>query len=166
MLGWDDLFLALSVNALKDQWDRLRLATDLAEVATRVGDWDRIAADAARFRCLRALNLAVLVAAGEVAGAFPEAVLRRARQDGRARALAAHVGASLAASDAGHEASVRDRVRLNLLVQDGVRGQLRYVGYAAARRVTERWVDPGAWTGERGSRILGRLSDPPRPPLR
>ena len=144
VLGWDDLFLTLSVNALKDQWDRLRLATDLAEVARLVEDWPAVQAQAAQFGSRRALHLAVSVVAGEVDGQFPPDLLRQSARDRRAQALADRARAFLRTSAETRVRSGRDRAHLNLTVQDGLRGQARYLGFAAVRRLTERWVDPGA----------------------
>ena len=141
-LSWDDLFLALSANALKDQWDRMRLASDIAAVAEFVADWPAVLDMAARGRILRAVHLAVLLAADVVGGAFPEFVLAQARADRRAVRLAAFVQRTMAAGVTQESMSGLDRARLNLGVQDGLRGQLRYAGYAAVRRVTERWVTP------------------------
>lgn len=143
-LGWDDLFLALSVNALKDQWDRMRLASDIGAVAECVADWPAVLRMAERGRVLRAVHLAVLLAADLVDGAFPAGVLARARADGRAVSLAAFVQRTMAAGGTQESMSGLDRARLNLGVQDGLRGQLRYSGYAAVRRATERWVTPHA----------------------
>ena len=77
VLSWGDLFLTLSVNALKDQWDRLRLATDLAEVAPFVRNWDDVSERAGRLGSLRALHMAVLIASDELGGEFPTSILLR-----------------------------------------------------------------------------------------
>lgn len=141
-LSWDDLFLALSVNALKDQWDRLRLAVDIAEVAGLVEDWPAIMSRAAQDRILRVVHLAVLVAEAGVGAVFPPAVLAEARRDRFASDLSRRVLSSLTLGHEGDVLSQPERIRLNLLVQDGMRGRLRYVGYAALRRMTERMFDP------------------------
>lgn len=140
-LGWSDLFLTLAVNALKDQWNRLRLATDFAEVAGMIDDWDGLLDRASREQCLRATRLAVLVSAAEVGAVYPAAVIAAAEGDRRAAFLARAVSERLRQS---HERGVmrnRDRVVLNVLAPDGLRGQLRYAGYAALRRATEWYVD-------------------------
>lgn len=141
-LSWEDLFLTLSVNAVKDQWSRLRLATDLAEVAPLIGDWDALTERARQEGGLRTLHLAVLVAHGIVGGSFPCDVLENARRDRTAVALADRVQSSLATVGEGRAVRWVDRVRLNLGVQDGLAGMARYMGYVAVRRVTERAVDP------------------------
>ena len=141
-LGWTDLFLTLSVNALKDQWGRLRLATDFAEVATCVEDWDELLERAAEGQCLRATHLAVLVSEREVGAAFPPHVLASAQADRRAVRLAEAASARLREA---HELRVmpsRDRALFNVLAPDGVRGQARYAWYTAVRRATEWYVDP------------------------
>ena len=141
-LSWDDLFLALSVNALKDQWDRVRLASDLAAVAEWVGDWGAVLDAAARGRVLRTVHLAVLLAAEVAGGTFPDAVLRQARRDRRAVALSAFVQQTLAAGGVHESLSGWERAKFNVGVQDGLRGQVRYTAYTALRRATERWVTP------------------------
>ena len=142
-LSWGDLFLVLCVNALKDQWNRLRLVTDVAEVARFVEDWPAVERRAERHQSLRALRLAVLLAADVVGGAFPDGVLARARSDRRAVRLARYVEETLPDGRAGEVRSGMDRVWLNLDVQDGLRGRARYVCYAAARRLTEKAFAPG-----------------------
>lgn len=140
VLSWEDTFLALAVNALKDQWDRLRLATDLAEVASMVRDWDALVERAEQNGVLRAVHLAVLIVADTVGSAFPEDIVGRARGDRKAVSLAEDAVRFVASSD---ERGVRpgyERFKLNMLVQDTLIGQLRYAGYAAVRRVTERLV--------------------------
>lgn len=141
-LSWDDLFLALSVNALKDQWDRLRLAVDIAEVAVHVEDWPSVMARADRDRILRVVHLAILVTADGLGAIFPADVLAQAQRDRNASTLSRHVLSGLMLGHEGAVPSKAERVRLNLLVQDGFRGRLRYVGYAAVRRMTERMFDP------------------------
>lgn len=142
VLSWDDLFLALSVNALKDQWDRLRLAVDLSEVAPLVTGWPDVMARAARDRVVRVVHLAILVAADELGADFPPDVLAQARQDRHAAHLSERVRSGFAGGREGVILSGTERVRLHLLAQDGLRGRLRYSGYAAVRRVTERMFDP------------------------
>lgn len=136
--SWEDSFLALSVNALKDQWDRLRLAVDIAEVAGQVEDWDYVLGVARRHRVVRALHLAVLLAHDTVGGGFPGPVLAAARNDARAAQLAHY--ARKVWRDESHAPTLLDRARLTLLVQDGLRGQLRYAGYTVVRRLTEPFV--------------------------
>lgn len=141
VLSWEDLFLALCVNALKDQWNRLRLASDLAEVGTLV-DWDVVQERATRGRCRRAVRLAVLVATDEVDAEFPEPVLADARSDKRALDLARQIRIHLRTFHEAHVLEGKDRARLNLLAQDDVRAQVRYSAYVALRRLTEWFVDP------------------------
>ena len=139
--SWEDTFVALCVNALKDQWNRLRLASDLAEVGTFV-DWGVVRERAARGRCLRAVRLAALVATDELDAEFPEAVVADARRDARAVDLSEHIRLHFQTFHLEHVLEGKDRARLNLLAQDGVRGQVRYSSYVALRRMTEWFVDP------------------------
>ena len=141
VLSWEDLFIALSVNALKDQWNRLRLASDLAEVGALV-DWSVIRDQSARGRCLRAVRLAVLVAVDEVDAAFPEDVVADARSDERAVELAEEIRLHLRSFHEAHVLDGKDRARLNLLAQDDIRARVRYSSYVAFRRLTEWFVDP------------------------
>lgn len=141
-LSWEDLFLALCVNALKDQWNRLRLASDLAEVGAFVDDWEGLERRAAEVGSLRAYRIGVLVATDEVGASFPEAVVTRARADRTAVGLAADVRAHLRTFHEERVMGSRDRARLVLQAQDGARGRARYLAYVAVRRLTERLVDP------------------------
>lgn len=141
VLSWEDLFIALCVNALKDQWNRLRLASDLAEVGTLV-DWSIVQERARRGRCRRAVRLAVLVSVDEVDAEFPEAVVADARSDARAVDLAEQVRLHFRTFHEAHVLEGKDRARLNLLAQDDIRAQIRYSSYVALRRMTEWFVDP------------------------
>ena len=141
-LGWSDLFLILCVNALKDQWDRLRLASDLAELAGHIDDWDQAEAEAVGQGSLRAFRIGVLVAADELDGDFPDDVLARARADREASTLARTIREHFPMA---HDEKVLDgseRARLMLRAQDGLRGRARYLGYVAVRRLLDRWVSP------------------------
>lgn len=138
--AWDDLYLALAVNALKDQWNRLRLATDLAETARFVPDWAALEDRARRTRCLRALHMAVLVSADAVGAEYPARVLAAARADARAARLADRVLRRLPLAHAEPVMEGRDRIRFTLLAPDGVRGQLQYLAYVGLRRVMEPLV--------------------------
>lgn len=141
-LGWDDLYLTLAVNALKDQWGRLRLASDFAEVAGMVADWSALLTRAKAGRCLRATRLAVLVSANELGAEYPPHVLEEARADWRAVRLARLVATRLREA---HERPVMpsgQRFAFNALATDGPRGQGRYLWYATVRRATQWYADP------------------------
>lgn len=142
VLDWADLFVTLSVNALKDQWNRLRLASDLVAVGKMVEDWREVEDRARHEGVARAVRLAVAVST-EIAGAgIPPPVVERARRDARVETLKGRVVPFLASS---HETPVRPglaRARFHMLAQDGLAGRARYVGYAAARRLTEGVFSP------------------------
>ncbi|MEM1115071.1 MAG: nucleotidyltransferase family protein [Bacteroidota bacterium] len=142
VLGWPDLFVALCVNALKDQWNLLRLASDVAVAGTMVDDWDLTESIARDERCLRAFRLGVLVAANEIGAAFPEAVLARARADAQAVGLADRVRAHFPVAHEEHVLEGRERAYLVLQAQDGLGGRARYLSYVALRRIAEPWVSP------------------------
>lgn len=135
--SWGDLFLALAVNALKDQWNRLRLATDLAETAPFVLDWAALLERAQRTRCLRALHVGVLVAEEAVGGEFPEPVSASARRDARAIRLARGVVDRFPTAHAEPVMSGAARMRFTLRTPDGPRGQAQYLAYVGLRRVLE-----------------------------
>lgn len=141
-LGWEDLFLALCVNALKDQWNRLRLANDIARVSYKVADWDLLGRLAKEMRCVRAFHIGILVATDEVGASFPDTVIQDARSDLKASFLSKYVRRHLRTFHEEQVMSGGDRARLVLQAQDDVQGQLRYLGYVALRRITERLVDP------------------------
>ncbi len=141
-LSWADLFLTLSVNAVKDQWNRLRLATDLAEVASHVDDWGELRARARDQGALRVLLLSVLATADLVGGAFAEPLLAEAMGDRRASALARQAAAFLRTADGGRTLLGPGRVLFNLGVHDGLTGPLRYLGFTAVRRLLQRTVAP------------------------
>ena len=141
-LSWPDLLLALCVNALKDQWMNLRLATDIAEVATCIDDWDVVMTRAKRMRSLRVVKVALLIAHHAVGADIPDRILQACRDDARAVRLASWVEGRFATYSMNDSLTGRERVRLNMNVQDGIIGRLRYIGYAGIRRVTESFIDP------------------------
>ena len=138
--SWDDLFLALAVNALKDQWNRLRLASDLAATAPFVSDWSALVDRAERTRCRRAFHVGVLVSVDAVAAEFPRGVLAEARADRRAVELAARVLGRFPTAHAEPVMNGADRMRFTLLSPDGLRGQAQYLGYVGLRRVLAPFV--------------------------
>lgn len=142
VFGWEDLFLVLCVNALKDQWNLLRLASDLAEAGTMVEDWDLVEALARDEKSLRAYRLGVLVAADELGAPFPGAVVAQARTDPRAAELADRVRAHFPIAHEERVLEGRERAHLVLQAQDGIGGRARYLSYVALRRLTESWVTP------------------------
>ena len=142
VLSWSDLFVVLCVNALKDQWNLLRLASDLAVVGQMVDDWDSTEALAREERCLRAFRLGVLVASGELGASFPQPVLDRARDDQQTVELADRVRAHFPIAHEERVLEGRERAHLVLQAQDGVGGRVRYLSYVALRRIAESWVDP------------------------
>ena len=142
VLSWEDLFLALSVNALKDQWSHLRLAADLAAVSEMVGDWGEVRARARAGRHRRGLLLSVLVTERLVGGGFPPDLVRAAQADRRAVRLADLACAHLGVAGLDQPLSLLDRSRLNVSVQDGAVPALRYVLYTALRRTLGVIVTP------------------------
>jgi len=86
-LGPEDLLLVLCVHGSKHCWERLEWICGIAEVvrAQPTPDWPRVIEEAAREGSVRMLFGAPI----------PEEVLRRARRDSGARALAAEVRARL-----------------------------------------------------------------------
>jgi hypothetical protein len=148
-LSWGDLFLALCVNALKDQWNRLRIATDLAEIVPYVESWDLVERVARKNRSSRVLHIGILVAAESVGGDFPPDLLHRARQDAGAVDIAERIQVHLAMSYQHRIMDTPERARLVLSAQDNPVGQLQYLAYVALRRLTERFIDPEGWVASR-----------------
>lgn len=141
-LDWPDLFLALCVNAFKDLWSRLRLASDLVALAPLIDDWEQLEDRARQDRCLRAFRTGVLVANDLLGHPFPAHVTRRARADWRASRIARNVCARM--PETHHEGLIDglERAAFMLGAQDGPAGVTRYLSYVAIRRLTERWVSP------------------------
>lgn len=138
--SWADSLLALCVNALKDQWNRLRLASDIAETARFVDDWPAVLARAKRTRCLRAMHVGVLVSEMAVAAEFPEEVTSGAHEDDRAGRLARRVLHRLPTAHSEPVMTGAERLRFTLLAPDGVRGQAQYLGYVGLRRLLDPLV--------------------------
>jgi hypothetical protein len=145
VLQREDLLHVLCYHGLKNRWDRLKYFCDVAEFLRAYPDldWDTVYARARAMHSERVLRLGLSLAHRLLAAPLPENVARDAQRDKRAQALATAILERLP-----RQASMRvepywDRVRLNVLAQDGVAGGLRYGAYAAARRLTELYL-PGS----------------------
>ncbi len=96
-LGPEDLLLVLCVHGSKHCWERLEWICGIAEVVRTQStpDWPRVIEEAAREGSVRMLFLGLLLADQLLGAPIPEEVLRRARRDSGAQALAAEVRARL-----------------------------------------------------------------------
>jgi len=96
-LGPEDLLLVLCVHGSKHCWERLEWICGIAEVVRTQPtlDWPRVIEEAAREGSVRMLFLGLLLADQLLGAPIPEEVLRRARRDSGAQALAAEVRARL-----------------------------------------------------------------------
>jgi hypothetical protein len=138
MPGAEDLVRILCLHGFKNRWDRLKYVTDLTETlhAEADLDWDVLLrrARAERWSRVLALGLRTCERLAEATLA-PEA--RSMAADPRVQHLVEGIVARMP-----HQASMRvepyvDRVKLNLGAQDSVRGQAKYAGYAAVRRLVD-----------------------------
>lgn len=142
VLSWADLFIVLSVNAIKDQWNRLRLASDLSALAPLIDDWNHLEALSRTCKSVKAYRAGILVSADELDAPYPEAVVQRARSDERARVMGTEIRQHLRTFHEERVMAGTDRAKLVLRAQDGVFGQARYLTYVMLRRATERLVTP------------------------
>jgi hypothetical protein len=138
MPGAEDLVMVLAFHGFKNRWDRLKYVVDLTETlrVEKDLDWDHLLRRARRERWRRVLALALQVCERLGAAELPPEA-RAAARDARVGPLADGIVERMP-----HQATMRvepylDRVRLNLLAQDSLRGQARYMAYATARRLSD-----------------------------
>ncbi len=143
-LGREDLLLVLCYHGFKNRWERLKYVCDLAVLlrATPELDWDAVYRRAEAMNSRRVLDLGLLLAADLLGVDLPRWVREGIRQDHRVRTLGWSVTEWLPRQAHVKVEPYWDRVQLNVLGQDGLRGGLRYGAYAAARRVAELYLPP------------------------
>lgn len=134
----EDLALLLAYHGFKNRWDRLKYALDVAQTlrAEPGIDWDALLRHAAASGGRRVLLLALHVVEATCRLDLPPEVARRVHADRRVAAVASGVLERLPRQAHLTAEPLRERMRLNLLAQDGPPGWLRYGAYAVARRVS------------------------------
>lgn len=83
-----DLLMALCIHGMMHGWSVVRHIRDIDAVARQIGNWDTVADDARSARLQRTLHVALLVSHGVLGTELPPRVLERAKEDGRAVAVA------------------------------------------------------------------------------
>jgi hypothetical protein len=138
MPGPEDLVMVLAFHGFKNRWDRLKYVVDLSEtLRVEQGlDWDHLLRRAREERWRRVLALALQVCE-RLAGAELPPEARAAARDARVVPLVDGIVERMPHQATMHVEPYLDRVRLNLLAQDSLRGQARYVAYATARRLSD-----------------------------
>lgn len=138
----EDLLQVLCYHGLKNRWDRLKYICDVAEFLRAYPDldWDTVYARAQDMHSERVLRLGLLLAYRLLRAPLPSEIERDVLRDHRAGALAAAIMERLPRQAHTTVEPYLDRVRLNVLSQDGLVGGLRYGAYAAARRVSELYL--------------------------
>jgi hypothetical protein len=144
MLEREDLLMVLCYHGLKNRWDRLKYICDVAESIRAYPDldWDTVYGRAHAMHSERVLRLGLALARRLLDAPLPGEIARDVQRDRRVGPLAAELMGRMPEQPHMKVEPYLDRVRLNVLAQDGVVGGLRYGGYAAARRVSELYI-PG-----------------------
>ncbi|MFN3596569.1 MAG: nucleotidyltransferase family protein [Rubricoccaceae bacterium] len=137
----EDLLVILGYQGFKSFWGRLKYIVDYAQVAQSGLDWARAEAIAAAAGSRRVFLLGALLASDLLACTVPPHLLAEARADERIRKVVREVERRIHASIRGELVNLGPRVRLSMAVQDDAAGALRYLGYAAFRRLTERFIE-------------------------
>lgn len=137
----EDLLVILGYQGFKSFWGRLKYVVDYAQVAQAGVDWDRAEAIAGEAGSRRVFLLGALLASDLLACRVPEQLLAEARTDGRIRRVVREVERRIHASIRGELVHLGPRVRLSMAVQDDAASALRYLGYAAFRRLTEGFIE-------------------------
>lgn len=138
----EDLLQVLCYHGLKNRWDRLKYICDVAEFLHAYPDldWETVYARAQAMHSERVLRLGLSLPHQLLGAPLPPEIARDVERDGRVEALTAALLERLPQQAHMKVEPYLDRVRLNVLSQDGVAGGLRYGAYAAARRVSELYL--------------------------
>ncbi len=141
-LGTEDLLQVLCYHGLKNRWDRFKYICDVAELVRAYPglDWHAVYDRMGAMRSRRILRLGLLLAADLLAAPLPKHVRDDIRRDHRVRTLGHDLLERLPKQAHMKVEPYWDRVRLNVLAQDGVAGGLRYGAYSAARRTAELYL--------------------------
>ena len=142
VLEREDLLQVLCYHGLKNRWDRIKYICDVAEFLRAYPDldWDTVFRRARTMHSERVLRLGLSLPMRLLQAPLPPEIARDVRRDRRAEALSATLLERLPKQAHMEVEPYLDRVRLNVLSQDGISGGLRYGAYAAARRVSELYL--------------------------
>jgi precorrin-6B methylase 2 len=139
-LGLEDGLLTTCVFAGEERWSRLGWLVDLAEIVTHHAvDYARLARVARRRGVARSLSLGLLLGADVLDAPVPEPILRAAREDARARALADHVRGRFMAG-ATDSPPRRVQLRVDLALRSGRMARLAYLARVAATPSPADWA--------------------------
>jgi hypothetical protein len=138
----EDLLQVLCYHGLKNRWDRLKYICDVAEFLRTYPDldWNTVHARARAMHSERVLRLGLSLAHRLLGAPLPPEIARDVEGDRRVEALTEALLGRLPQQAHMEVEPYLDRVRLNVLSQDGLAGGLRYGAYAAARRVSELYL--------------------------
>ena len=137
--GTEDLLLILCYHGFKNRWDRLKYACDVSMTIREEDelDWDAFLRNASRSGGRRMALLGILLADELLQAPLPPEIRRLSRAEPHLERLAREAISRLPDQAHMRVEPYMDRLRLNLLAQDGLAGQLRYVLYSVARRASE-----------------------------
>lgn len=141
-LGREDLLQVICYHGFKNRWDRFKYICDLSELlrASPDLDWETVYHRMYAMQSRRVLRLGLYLANEVLEAPLPDEVREDLRKDERVQALGREVIERLPRQAHMTVEPYWDRVRLNVMAQDTVRGSLRYGAYSAARRVTDLYL--------------------------
>lgn len=126
-LAAEDRLLSLCVHGAKHRWARLEWITCIAElIQADPPDWDVLLRRARDWRVERMLRLSLLVARELLQAPVMDEVLRWARADAEALALALHSLERLPGGPSGSDDDDAALKHFHLRAQDRARGRMRY----------------------------------------
>jgi hypothetical protein len=141
--GPEDLLLILCYHGFKNRWDRLKYVCDVGKIiSVEHIDWTSLLRRAGNAGGRRVLLLGVMLADRLVRAPVPDDIRAATASEPNIARLADDIVARLP-----HQAHMRvepymDRLKLNLLGQDGPAGWARYSAYALFRRASELILPP------------------------
>lgn len=126
-LSHEERLLSLIVHGAKHRWARLEWVACVAELLrSRAPDWDTLLRRAGQWRARRMLRLSLLVADALLLPPVPDEILRDARNDRQAEALAEASLRQLVLGLPGSDDDDDGLRRFHLRAQDGASGRIRY----------------------------------------
>lgn len=141
-LGKEDLLQVLCYHGFKNRWDRFKYICDVAELLRAYPDldWEDVYHRMHAMHSRRILRLGLFLAAELLDAPLPDQVREDVWKDRRVVALGRDVMERLPKQAHMKVEPYWDRVRLNVMAQDTMRGGLRYGAYSAARRVADLYL--------------------------
>ena len=135
----EDLILILCFHGVKNRWETLKYACDIAELirSNPKLDWDEILRRARAYRCLRILLMGICLAHLSLDVTLPNSVLAEIENDTTVVDLVGEIFMRLPASLPGNRFSLAKRIHFHISLLDNLATKTRYTCMALVRRFAE-----------------------------